>query len=184
MAITNNYGVSFEGAVLQVYNRDYRAMSDVYTYATFALVWSFEKQAPVEVLVNANFECDTNGGHAIVDALPEVQAAFVAYEAAKAKATKAAREEATRKRLEAEAKSPDKGRMVKVFKGRKVPIGTTGFVFWTGFDGYGNLKIGIATSNRKAVQPGKKYASFVDVVWCAANNCEALADQSEAQNYQ
>jgi hypothetical protein len=119
-----------------------------------------------------------------VDALPEVLAAFEAYKAEKVQAQEKARQEAERKQMETEAKRPSKGRMVKVYKGRKVPVGTIGYVFWEGIDGYGNLKIGIATSNRKAIQPGKKYASFVDVVWVAASNCEALADQTDAQNYQ
>lgn len=183
MAITNNTGrIEFQGRVLEVYNRDYRAMSDVYTYATFALVWNNNKTE--EVLVNANFECDTNGGRAVVDATPEILEAWENYKIAHAQ--KIAEEAMLRcqKAAEAEAKKPSKGRMVKVFKGRKVPVGTTGFVFWTGIDNYGNTKLGIATSTRKTVQPGKKYASFVDVVWCAASNCEALVDQTDAQNYQ
>jgi hypothetical protein len=179
---TCNTDVSFEGAVLEVYNRDYRAMSDVYTYATFALVWNNNKTE--EVLVNANFECDINNGKAVVDALPEVRAAYEAYEKAREDAAEKAREDAARKRMEAETKRPSKGRMVKVYKGRKIPVGTTGYVFWEGFDSYGNPKIGIATTPAKAVQPGKRYASFVDVVWVAAANCEALADQTGVENYQ
>ena len=62
--------VTYEGRVLAVYNRDYRAMSDVYTYATYALV--VEEDGSVrEHMVNANFECDVGGGRAEVDASPE-----------------------------------------------------------------------------------------------------------------
>lgn len=180
MAITNNNGVSFEGCVLTVYNRDYQAMSDVYTYATFAKVWSFETRSVREVLVNANFECDQNNGRATVDATPEVLIAVMAWEAAQ-EAARVRREEIAREAsARAEALKPQKGRIVEVFKGRKIPLGTKGFVFWEGTDRYGNAKIGIATTNRKVQAPGKRFASFVDVVFVAASNCRAIPNQTEA----
>jgi hypothetical protein len=42
-----------------------------------------------------------------------------------------------------------KGQTVEVFKGRKIPIGTTGVVFWvaTENDTYGNIRIGFSTDN-------------------------------------
>lgn len=176
--------ISFEGCVLDVYRKDYRAMSDVYTYAEFATVWSFDQNKPVEVLVNANFECDQSGRYAEVDATETVKELFEAHKAEELRKHQEALLKQAQIEAEKAAKAPTKGRMVKVVKGRKIPLGTTGFVFWTGYDNYGNTKLGIATSNNKAVQPGKKYASFTDVVWVTASNCEALADQTEAQNYQ
>lgn len=57
-----------------------------------------------------------------------------------------------------------KGQTVTVVRGRKVPKGTTGVVFWTGFDAYDKPKIGFrdaagtthwtATSNVEAVNQG------------------------------
>lgn len=38
-----------------------------------------------------------------------------------------------------------KGQTVEVVRGRKVPKGTVGTIFWTGEDGYGNERIGIKT---------------------------------------
>ena len=36
---TLNTEVSYEGCVLEVWKGDYREMSDVYTFATYATVW-------------------------------------------------------------------------------------------------------------------------------------------------
>ena len=59
------------GRVLRVYHESYRAMSDVYTTATFAEVVN-DDGSTSGVLVNANFECDVSGGQAKVDATQEV----------------------------------------------------------------------------------------------------------------
>jgi hypothetical protein len=62
---------------------------------------------------------------ASVDATPEVKARWEA-EIAKARDARAAR--AARHA----AATPDKGKRVRVIKGRKVPVGTEGVVFWYG----------------------------------------------------
>jgi hypothetical protein len=125
---------TYEGRVLAVYNRDYRAMSDVYTYATFASVLS-EKGSIVEILVNANFECDMGGGEAVVDATPEVVAQAAALKAAEAAAAEKAAEEREAARIE-------RGRKLRVVRGRKVPIGTEGECSWYGQTQYG-ARVGI-----------------------------------------
>ena len=40
-----------------------------------------------------------------------------------------------------------KGQTVTVAKGRKVPLGTTGVVFWTGTDSYDTVKAGFRTAD-------------------------------------
>lgn len=65
----------------------------------------------------------TYANGASVDATPEVQAAYAAMQHDAAVARDIAREAA-------EAATPYKGRTVRVVKGRKVPIGTTGVVFY------------------------------------------------------
>lgn len=40
-----------------------------------------------------------------------------------------------------------KGQTVEVFKGRKVPVGTVGVVFWTGTDSYDKPRVGIRTAD-------------------------------------
>ena len=122
------------GRVIEVFNRDYRAMSDVYTYATFALVLTDEGKLS-EILVNSNFECDVGGGRAVVDAIPEVLAQVEALRlAAQAAAEKAAEER--------EAARIVRGRRVRVVRGRKIPIGTEGEVSWYGQTQYG-ARVGI-----------------------------------------
>ena len=55
-----------------------------------------------------------------------------------------------------------KGQAVTVVKGRKVPKGTTGVVFWTGEDSYGKARIGFK---------GEDGETF----WTAASNVEVKA---------
>ena len=141
--------VTYEGRVLRVYKRDYRAMSDVYTLATFATV--VEPDGTIEeVLVNANFECDVGGGHAQVDATPECLAAKAAHDA-KLEAARRARDEADRaRRAEEEKNRPVKGKKMVVARGRKVPLGTVGTVAYVSGSGSVLLKADHEWQDRKA----------------------------------
>ena len=65
------------------------------------------------------------------------------------------------RRLE-RALTPDKGKLVKVFKGRKVPIGTTGRIFWIGDGTYGE-RVGIKDDK------GETH-------WTASSNIEVIED--------
>lgn len=65
----------------------------------------------------------------------------------------------------------ERGTYVEVIKGRKVPVGTRGRVFWVGEDRYGNIKIGIATSNHKNID-GRN----LDVAWTAVHNCKRISE--------
>lgn len=178
MAIINNDGTTFQGCVLKVFTREIRAMSDIWVDATCALVWDGEKVR--EVIVNYNFELDTNNGAAIVDATEETLAAVDAWVLRQEQQAQEAAQQAAQAAQTEEMARPVKGRIVEVYKGRKVPVGTVGLVFWTGIDNYGNAKVGIATTNRKEVRPGSRFASFVDVVWTAASNCRAVPNQEQA----
>ena len=178
MAIINNQGITFQGCTLKVFTREIRAMSDVWVDASCALVWDGEKVR--EVVVNYNFECDTNGGYATVDATEETLAAVDAWVLTQNQQAQEAAQRAAQAAQTEEMARPTKGRIVEVYKGRKVPVGTVGLVFWTGIDNYGNAKVGIATTNRTAMRPGSRFASFVDVVWTAASNCRAIPNQEQA----
>jgi hypothetical protein len=63
-------------------------------------------------------------------------------------------------RREAEHNRPVSGKRMIVFKGRKVPLGTTGLVFWVR-DG----RVGLRTSDRKD-NSGK----WADIVWVNESN--------------
>jgi hypothetical protein len=156
---------TYAGKVLRIFNEDYRAMSDVYTYASFAVVWEGGKE--IKVMVNANFECDDSCGHATVDATPAV---LLEVEVVRAQAAivENSRVSLLREKAAEDArKRPEIGRIVKVVRGRKVPLLTTGLVFWQGTQ-YGELKIGISPSG---VKVGNKYT---DAIWIAAKNVEAI----------
>jgi hypothetical protein len=91
---------------------------------------------------------------------PEFRAAreaaeSISYEIATAKTTI----ESGSRELEA-LKAPKKGALVKVFKGRKVPVGTTGACIWIGETKFGT-RVGIKTASG-------------EVYWTAASNVEAL----------
>ena len=68
-----------------------------------------------------------------------------------------------------------KGSRVKVTRGRKVPVGTTGTVVWVGNTNYG-YRVGITPSGRMVNN------RYTDVVWTALNNVElndpALIEQA------
>lgn len=60
-------------------------------------------------------------------------------------------------------RDPRRGDIVEVFKGRKVPKGTVGEVFWVG-DGRWGLRVGIREEGRE------------EPWWTAASNCRVVED--------
>jgi hypothetical protein len=62
-----------------------------------------------------------------------------------------------------EAMRPAKGKRVRVYKGKKVPVGTVGVVFWTGFNRY----------NPKNPRVGLKDDSG-ETLWTYMDNLEVL----------
>lgn len=110
-----------DGLVLSTGERNGYDDSDFY-----ARVWNPEKGHP-ETIEYATTRGWTYPNSALVDATPETLAAFAAWE-------KRTREAAAARRTERDLKVPSVGRTVKVTKGRKVPVGKTGRVFWFGED--------------------------------------------------
>lgn len=66
----------------------------------------------------------------------------------------------------AEKQGIEKGAVVVVARGRKVPKGTLGEVFWVGADSYGNARCGLKT--REGVTH-----------WTATSNCDVVAPAAE-----
>lgn len=158
---TGELKTSYVGRVISVYHRDYRAMSDVYTYATFALVLADSGNLE-EVMVNANFECDTRQGSATVDAEDWVLRAKSEHDAKVLEAQNLREELARQARAREEMNRPVKGKKMKVVKGRKAPVGTVGVVAYVHSDGRVLLKNESEWQDRKA-----------NGVWVAAGNLEA-----------
>jgi hypothetical protein len=117
-----------------------------------AIVWDAETGRPKEVTY-ATTRGWTYHNSARVDATPEVATAYEAYKAALA----AKRVAAT---MAYEAQKVAKGKVVKVVKGRKVPVGTTGEVIWYG-DGKWSARVGIKDADGT-------------VYWTAASNVEVV----------
>lgn len=165
------------GRVLEVYSRDYRAMSDVYTLATYARVAN-EDGTTQEILVNANFELDGGMGHAEVDATPEIRSAVATRREADERAARQAEEahrfemEKARKARIAElnANAEEARRGYETLKGKKVIAKVTknkkkvtveGILFWVG-----------TSSSGQSVRCGVKDARG-EVTWTTLSNVKA-----------
>jgi hypothetical protein len=138
-----------EGRVLRVYNRDFRAMSDVYTYATYADVIE-DNGAVKEVMVNANFECDTSGGRAIVDATDEAIAWNVRWCHEQSQKYERLVHLKQLEKLEEERNRPTVGKRMIVVRGRKVPVGHQGTVAYINREGSVLVKADHEWQDRKA----------------------------------
>lgn len=92
----------------------------------FAVVWNPVEKRPQQIEYASTRGWSYPNG-ATIDATPEVRAEYEQYQRDLAEA-------ARKRREEREAKLPIRGRIVKVVKGRKVQVGTTGRVVWYGRD--------------------------------------------------
>lgn len=122
-AATQSYGpeytvTEYEGRVLEVFKQDYRAMSDVYTLATYARVVTDAGSIDC-VMVNANFECDLSQGHAVVDATPQAIATWDAHKARLVEDSRKEREAYYARLAAKEHDRPVKGKRMVVLTGRK-----------------------------------------------------------------
>lgn len=139
-----------------------RVMSDVYAPVRYCRVWNAEKGAAETLCLGQLFECNPRTGWAEVDAPAEILAevarqdaeALVAREAAET----AARAVRAREAAERLTNTPEKGKLMVVTRGRKVPVGTTGKVFWMR-DG----RVGLALDDTKDAR-----GHFTNVAWVDA----------------
>jgi hypothetical protein len=149
------------GMTVKVITREERVMSDVYADVTYAVCYIPSKDAFESVYVRAHFECDQSGSYADVDATEEVEARYAAY-LAEIEAARVADEKARFEALRmAEAKRPAKGRTLRVVRGRKVPVGTTGVCFFVGQGRYTG-RVGMNVQGRP------------EPVWVDERNVEAV----------
>lgn len=168
--------IEHRGAVLEVRKGvSVRIMSDVWGGADEALVWDKATKSPKLVTIRTcDYEWDTKS-HAEVDATKAVKAAYRKYLIKQEYNDILGAEQARVNRIE-------KGCMVKVTRGRKVPKGTVGkvIVMLERMYGFGYMarpatKLGIATSDVMVDQIGKNgkvYKGHKDMVWVWAFNCD------------
>ena len=114
--------VEYAGLVLKA-RLDGPSFNDGYDCVINALVWDPATGEPRLVSYGSTMGMS---GTAEVDSTPEVLAAYAAYEAREAEKRSISAEIRDRKRVDI------RGRTVKVVRGRKVPIGTEGVIFWSG----------------------------------------------------
>lgn len=152
--------VTYKGAVLNT--GEYNGYDDSDFYAD---VWD-DEAGVVKRITYATTRGWTYLNGASVDATPEVREKAAKFYA---KRNLTARLE----RAADDARTPGKGKRVKVIKGRKVPIGTEGTVFWVGPDHYsrhGALRLGL-----------KDDAGATH--WTAASNVEVIAPEEFLPDY-
>jgi len=171
----------FAGRVLST--REENRYHDSYFYA---LVWDDEQGKPVEIMYGSTA---WPGGHSDyypdgwmhpqIDATPERRSAYEAYLAKQ-------REERAERAARHVANTPDKGKRVRVVKGRKIEIGTEGKVFWFGKarsfstsprDGHKKLLRAMLGPDGKGEKEGFRVGIQTDAgekVFTAATNVEVI----------
>lgn len=136
MAIIDKKGnVTYEGLVLRL-GSSYNSSMDISEY--YADVWDGGQVR--HVYYGSNFGSDS--GKAEVDATPEVIASYQAWRYRTHLENLAL--DALRK-----ASFPSNGKVASVVKGRKLPVGTTGIIFWRGPNkfAYGRYSVGLELSD-------------------------------------
>jgi hypothetical protein len=160
---------SHHGQVVGMVSEDVRVMSDVWEWQTFAIVFDETTCGFERILVSGGNWRPLESHKAVVDATPEILEVYDIWKKGKLFRTHECGYDERERKTYIERTTVSNGKWVVVDKGRKVPKGTKGIVFWSGIDNWGNLKVGIATTPRKDAR--NRYA---DVVWCAASNCKIL----------
>lgn len=179
MAITttdreNNVTVTYKGAVLRVYNDNYRIMSDMWCTAEHAFVWDETKGAP-RTIVTRIFEGTPENVVAEVDATADVMAAYRKHLIAKEV------EKLTEAEVARVAK-PVKGSVIKVARGRsdkgkvgKVVVKIEGR-YKMGWQSVAMMKLGVALSDEmvEVERNGKVFKNHKDMIWVWEKNADVL----------
>lgn len=198
---------SHVGRVVKTFRRSERIMSDVWADITYAVVyeptrehtgydstktvdWQTGEKGPKGpcgtfrniAVGNSEFPGGSRTLTLVsVDAPDDVMELYETWEAGKAYATALRREDERQYALLQDRRTVEKGKTVRVTRGRKVPKGTEGIVFWEGDSQWGT-KVGIALpqedgtyrKEKRTGRYGKVYDSYADVAWTYAKNCEVI----------
>jgi hypothetical protein len=151
-----------QGATLQVTGRDERIMSDVWEWATYVQYIDAAGRTKEVWLAYSGYGKVADGAHFTdthhvvfdIDATEEAKARKAAFDAKVARLAEVERKIKWMSKVEP-------GKEVKVVRGRKVPQGTEGKLFWIGADKF----------NRHGTRVGIKDAAGT-VHWTAGSNVE------------
>jgi hypothetical protein len=127
----------------------------------YALVWNATKGESEQVCYGSDWD-NKSKGQLIVDASPNIMAQYDALTEARRIAYVAYQEQLQYERVTT-------GKIVDVNRGRKVPKGTRGIVFWVGDNGYGT-SIGLLTLD------GSKHFTAIGNVDVAGTSVEPVPD--------
>lgn len=167
----------YSGRCIAIETKTDQIMSDVWDTAYYMLVWDGNVDftgSVKKIFVGYAYEQHNVTYSYEIDASDKIKEFAAAWQSGYNSGLRFSYNESSYNRREDEKQialeNPAiKGRMVEVYKGRKVPKGTRGMVFWIGADNYNNQKLGIATSDRE-----DDHGRFLDVVWTAASNCRPI----------
>lgn len=140
--------VKYDGAVLRVETTCERVMSDVWEDLTYAIVWDAAAGCTARMFMRGGYS--ESESEAVVDATPEVIAAYDAYMVEKARQASIIRTAILEDEAEARVREVRRGCRAVVAKGRKVAKGTEGRVFWLGESAYG-WRAGLETDSGETV---------------------------------
>lgn len=151
------------GMTVGVFQRSEQVMSDIFEMFTYAVCYDAATDSFKNVYVNSDY--GTTAAYAEIDAEPELMVRYAEWKAEQ-EAMGAAGRFVSNLREELESLHHiQRGRMIRVVRGRKVAKGTEGRVFWYGESRYG-MRIGIETSTGERI--------FVD-----GRNIEVVVDPAE-----
>ena len=129
--ISKSGNISHEGCVIKSERKECRVMSDVYTDADYALLWNPEEQRTEWKRINVLYMgcdnhcqivCDINSGEYAED-----YEIYLFLQEEEKKARQKAKDEKMFKECLFQVR---KGRICRAVKGRKVPKGTEGIIFY------------------------------------------------------
>lgn len=161
------------GCVVAVEHRSERIMSDVWDTCVYAVYYDVQSGGFREKhLYTAGdaprVECKKT---ATVDATDDIKEAYKVWKMGNQLRQDMVWYDKREEEAAYERKRPGRGKWVEVYKGRKVKKGTKGYVFWEGVDNWGNVKVGIAVSERKDSR-----GRFADVEWTAMSNVRLIQE--------
>lgn len=157
------------GRVVKTYKREFKPMSDIYADKYIAVCLNDDGTTEL-VEYSTNFELDQkrfNSAQVDEDIDPKLMAQYEALQEIAAERRRRKEEEERKAReaaaIEAEKNRPAKGKRMEVYRGRKVPKGTVGTVFWVR-DG----RVGLDVTGKKNAK-----GHVVDPVWVNADYLKA-----------
>jgi len=143
-----------------------RVMSDIYSDEFYALVWNPETGRTEDVHIGSCFELFSGPwGHATVDATPDTLKAYQGLQDELRMKREAELAKENEKARLAYWNMPAKGKRMRVVRGRKVPKGTEGIVFWVR-DG----RVGLALDETKDAK-----GHYANVAWVDGIHLENVA---------